>query len=188
MAFQRLNTVPIGVTLLELMIVLSIVSISLSVVAPNVSELLSKHRIIAELNDLSAAIRFSRFEAIDRQDNTLMCPSADYRDCNANDWNLPKIIFVDENHNNRRDNDEALLHVVAKPHKGTWVKGPKRAIRFYGDGVIGSPATLLICPLKPNDKLNRALIVSLQGRVRASKDTNNDEVHELRNGVRVKCQ
>lgn len=167
----------IGVTLLETMIVLAIVSIVVTVVAPNVSSILAKHRMIAELNNLSSAIRYTRFNAIDTQVSTLLCPSADFATCNFTNWNLPKIVFADANHNNLRDTDERLLHATEQAQTGIYLTGPKKNIRFYGDGVLGSPSTILFCPDKTEPKLNRALVVSLQGRVRTSKDSDNDEIH-----------
>ena len=176
-----------GVTLLETMIVLAIVGVVLTSVAPNVSTILAKHRMIAELNNLSSAIQYTRFNAIDTQVSTLLCPSADFQKCNYSNWNLPKIIFADDNHNNLRDKDEPLIHATEHVYKGISLIGPKKNIRFYGDGVLGSPATILLCPQLPNPVLNRALIVSLQGRVRLSKDYNNDEIHETRAGKPVDC-
>jgi Tfp pilus assembly protein FimT len=37
---------------------------------------------IAELNNLSSAIQYTRFNAIDTQVSTLLCPSADFQKCN----------------------------------------------------------------------------------------------------------
>lgn len=176
-----------GVTLFELMIVLAIVSVLVTIVAPNVSSIVAKHRMIAELNDLSGAIRFARFNAVDQQLSTALCPSHNFSNCDFNNWNLPKIVFTDLNHNNLRDADEALLHSTSMVHNTIKMKGPKKSIRFYGDGVVSSPATVTFCPKQKRPKLNRALVVSLQGRIRTSKDTNNDEIHEVRKGKPVEC-
>ena len=169
MVFQNRNILSYGTTLIEVIMSIVVVSVLFTVVAPNWSEMLVKHRIIAGINNLSTAIRFGRFDAIEYQHNTLLCPSADYKKCDLNNWSLPKIVFADLNHNNHRDDNEALIHQVSQPHKGTWIKGPRRAIQFFGGGMVASPVTLFVCPEKPNEKLNRAVVVSLQGRVRIRK-------------------
>ena len=176
-----------GVTVLETLIALALTGVLITSVAPNFSAILIQHKIIAALNELSSVIQYTRFKSIDNQVDTLLCPSADFQQCNYSNWNLPKIIFADTNHNNRLDQGEALIHATERVPDGIRLKGPKKNIRFYANGLLASPATVLFCPLRLEPKLNRALIISLQGRVRISKDTNNDDIHELRPGKPVDC-
>ncbi|MFC4698568.1 GspH/FimT family pseudopilin [Glaciecola siphonariae] len=176
-----------GLSLLEMIIVLAIVSILLSAVGPSATAIVDKSRITAQVNLLSAMLRYTRAQAIDEHQSIALCPSADLSQCDINDWSLPKMVFDDKNFNQYRDEEEALIYVTEKIPTGVILQGPKKLIRFYEDGTIGSPATLRVCPTRENATLNRALIISLQGRVRVSTDTNNDDIHELGSGDAVTC-
>lgn len=177
----------LGVTLLEMMIVLALVAILVGMAAPNAMGIVDKHRITAQLNYMSSVLQYTRHHAIDKHLVATLCPSSDLQTCDTSNWNLPKILFADTNHNDMRDGNETLIHATPKMPKGVFMRGPKNLIRFYEDGTIGTPATLFICPENAQQKLNRALFVSLQGRVRPSQDTNHDEVHEKGNGQALIC-
>lgn len=176
-----------GLTLVEMMIVLAIMGILLGAAVPSAKSIIDKSRITAQLNLMSSVLQYTRFHAIDKHLIATLCPSADLRTCDVSDWDLPKILFADSNHNDARDIDEPLIYATVKMPKGVFMRGPNRIIRFYEDGAIGTPATVLICPQQPQIKLNRALFVSLQGRVRVSQDTNQDEIHEKGNGQVLEC-
>jgi type IV fimbrial biogenesis protein FimT len=180
------------VTLLEMLITLAIAAILMAVVVPNFSLMITKSKVTAEVNKMSAMLQHSRFIAIDEHLPTLICPSADFQRCDFSNWQLPKIMFADANFNKERDADEALIYASESPASDLIMRGPRRAIQFYEDGAIASPASILICPVDaPTNlsfkKLNRALFLSLQGRVRLSKDTNGDEVHERGSGRALTC-
>ncbi|MBT0586070.1 GspH/FimT family pseudopilin [Alteromonas oceanisediminis] len=176
-----------GVTLIEMMIAIAVLAIVLLSVAPDMRFMLAKHRMISELNSLSSLLQMTRFLAIDNQRSATLCPARDLRTCEFTDWNLPKIVFSDSNNNKVRDNDEALLSAINRSASGVTVTGPKKTIRFLADGVVGSPATLLLCPTRTEPRLNRALVISLQGRIRTSKDANNDDIHEVSAKKPVPC-
>jgi len=176
-----------GLTLLELLIAIALTALLFGFAAPNAVSILDQSRMTAHVNRMSSVLQLTRFEAINHSYIASLCPSPDLSTCNIHDWNLPKILFADSNHNGVRDSDEPLIHATNETPKGLRVTGPKRIIRFYEDGTIGSPSTILICPERPRPELNRALFVSLQGRVRLSKDTNDDNIHEKGNGSPLVC-
>ena len=176
-----------GFTLLELMIVLGILAIMVTIIAPNVRTILAKHRIISELNQLSSLMHLIRAHAIDEQTVVTLCPSADLATCQFSNWDAPKIAFLDHNNDKFRDQNEQLVAALPRVNKGVKTQGPKKAIQFLASGVVGSTATLTICPITITPVLNRALIISLQGRVRASKDYDQDGIHEVHQGVNVTC-
>lgn len=177
-----------GLTLLEMMTVLAVLAILFSAVVPNATDMIDKSRVTAQINHMSSLLRYTRHNAIDNYLSTSLCPSANLRDCDFSDWNLPKMLFSDRNFNDIRDNDEVLVYASSKTAKGVIMQGPTRALRFYENGVIGSPASIIVCSEQDKPKLTRALFVSLQGRVRLSEDTNEDEIHERANGEALFCR
>ncbi|WP_371194440.1 GspH/FimT family pseudopilin [Glaciecola sp. SC05] len=177
----------LGLTLVEILIGLALLSIVFGFAAPSAVSIIDKHRITAQVNYMSSVLQYTRHHAVDQHIIAALCPSDDLRTCNVNDWNLPKMLFADHNHNGMRDQNEALIHATPKMPSGVFMRGPNKIVRFYEDGTIGTPTTILICPQRAQQTLNRALFISLQGRVRPSQDTNQDEIHERGNKQALVC-
>ena len=176
-----------GLTLLEMMITIALAGIMLGAVVPSAMSIIDKSRITAQVNRMSSVLQFTSYQAIDQNMPVALCPTPDLTSCDITNWNLPKMVFNDRNFNKKRDQNETLIHMTSKLPTGVSMQGPRKLVRFYEDGTLGSTATLLICPQQPNDKLNRALFISLQGRVRLSRDSNKDSVHERGNGQALVC-
>lgn len=175
-----------GVTLLEMLIVIAIVSIVLTVVAPNVQHILIANRLAAQTNEISAVLQFARHRAIDEQVRTTLCPTEDYAAC-SNNWGQAKMVFVDANDNGARDNNEVLLSSTGRSHQTLQLSGPSSPIHFQESGISASPASILICHQSREDEYARALIISLQGRVKASRDSNQDGIYEDNLGNPLDC-
>lgn len=185
-----------GLTLVELLVAIAIVSILLMLVTPNMLIMIKKSRITGHLNELSSALQYAKLFAIEHRSSTLLCPSIDYETCDLN-WDLPLILFIDKNQNAVRDLNEHLLRTVNSQVHHNHLKGPGTYIRFYESGANSSPATLVFCPQAYandsastsalNQSLNRALFVSLQGRTRVSVDSDGDNIHESAGGSPLSC-
>ncbi|WP_164084739.1 GspH/FimT family pseudopilin [Alteromonas flava] len=176
-----------GATLTELMVALGISSFLLTTAVPPLSELYRKSQIIAELNSLSGVIQATRALAIDQQRTLSLCPTQNWQRCDFSDWTLGKMVFDDRDGDKHRDPNEPLLLSSGKIDNQIKSVGPKRHIRFHANGQTATPATLTLCPTQKTPQLNRALIVSMQGRIKLSRDTNGDGIHELNNGKAIKC-
>ncbi|MET1219560.1 MAG: GspH/FimT family pseudopilin [Glaciecola sp.] len=176
----------IGLTLLELMIALSIVALTFIVVGPSAHHLYQNNVIISQLNSTSSVVQFARHHAIHTKHTTIICPTADFIDCDK-DWNQHKMVFVDDNANHRLDHDERLLTTLTRSHN-TVTTGPSTPIRFNFNGVSASPATIKICDLNATDRHARALFVSLQGRIKVSRDKDGDGIYETNSGRDLHCR
>jgi type IV fimbrial biogenesis protein FimT len=175
-----------GVTLLEMMIALAVSAIVLTLVAPNVQNILTKNRITAEINEMSGLLQFARFTSIDQRTTTIVCPSSDFETC-SNDWDAPKIVFIDANGNDSRDNDEPLLQSSQNISRNNNMTSTANLIRFLDIGGTDTPATITLCPDSNEATYARALFVTLQGRSRISTDANNDGTHEDADGDNITC-
>jgi type IV fimbrial biogenesis protein FimT len=175
-----------GVTLLEMMIALAILAIVLTVVAPNIREFLIKNRITGELNEISGIVQYARHVAIDQQSPVILCPANDYKEC-GNDWDDPKIVFIDENGDGDRDDDEDLLVASSPTSDTTYMDGPNNQVEFQETGASNRSFNIILCPSSKDVKYARAINISLQGRVRVSKDSDNDGVHEDTSGDALTC-
>jgi type IV fimbrial biogenesis protein FimT len=175
-----------GVTLLEMLITLAIAAILLTLVAPNVQSILTKNKISAEINELSGLLQFARYTAIDEQTTAVVCPSSDFANC-SNDWNAPKMVFIDDNGNDARDGGEALLLTTQSIASTNKMTASGNIIRFLDSGGAQTAVNIKLCPDTKDAKFGRALFVSLQGRTRISIDSNNDGVHEDVAGSNLSC-
>ena len=175
-----------GMTLIELMIGLSIIGIVLIVAVPSAQNIIIQNRIVSQINELSGVVQFARATAIDEQVDTIVCPTSDFTNCTTN-WSQAKMVFIDENRSGTRNDDEELLVGTPIITSSNFIQGPASVIRYKASGVVNSMATLLICHKDKEAKYARALILSLQGRVKVSRDTNQDGVHEDNSGTDLNC-
>ncbi|MDF2178221.1 GspH/FimT family pseudopilin [Aliiglaciecola sp. CAU 1673] len=182
----RLMGVERGVTLLELMISVAIVSILLTVVGPNVRDLLIRNRITAQVNEISGVVQYARHNAIDQQVSTIVCPTADFVSC-SNDWQLPKMVFADWDGSGNVNGNEELLAATDHLASGLKITGPNNPLSFNGNGSANAAANVLLCPEDNDAAFARALLLSIQGRLKLSQDSNNDGKHEDLQGNALSC-
>ncbi|MFT6329260.1 MAG: type IV fimbrial biogenesis protein FimT [Bermanella sp.] len=175
-----------GVTLLEMMITLAILAIVLTVVAPSMQNFLIKNRITGEINEVSGIVQYARHLAIDEQINVVVCPSEDFEACGTN-WNNPKIVFIDSNADGNRNSDEELLVATAKASDSTKMTGPNTSINFQYTGAASRSFSIQLCPINDDATVARAILVSLQGRVKVSSDADDNGTHEDMDGVALNC-
>lgn len=175
-----------GLTLVEMMIGLAIIGVVITFAIPSAQSIIQQNRIVAEINELSGIVQFARNNSIDEQINTVLCPSQNFSTC-TNDWDHPKMVFSDVNGNNERDADEQLLVGSSSISQHNNLSGPALPIQFLPNGSTLIAASLVLCNNDNDDSYARALFISLQGRVKMSKDTNNDGVYEDPEGVALDC-
>lgn len=175
-----------GLTLIELMITIAIMSILVTAVGPMVRDILIQNRLIGQINELSAIVQLARHSAINEQATSIVCPSSDFSNCTL-DWDLPKMAFLDLDNDGARGANEDILGGTSRSISHYNLSGPAGIISFQGNGVIATPTTLQLCHDSNEPQFARALTISLQGRVRISQDTNNDGVHETSAGDNLSC-
>lgn len=87
----------IGLTFLEVMVVIAIASILLAIAAPSFTGTTQRFRALAEANELVRDMQFARSEAIDQGLPVTICASIDSATCSsASDaWHKGWIVFAD---------------------------------------------------------------------------------------------
>ncbi len=176
-----------GFTILELFIALAVFSLVFLVVAPSAHNIIKRHRLIAEMNKTSSFIRYARYSAISLANTVTICPSSNFIHCQKS-WKDGLIVFIDSNYNKQLDHTERLLaseSFFSRFHK---IKGANRPIVFYENGTNSTPATIIICPQSNESIYAKAVVVSLQGRVRLSIDSNKDGIDETSGNNNIDCQ
>jgi len=175
-----------GLTLIELMIGVAIVAILLTVGAPAIQTVLEQNKVIATVNDISNAARTARFTAIDTEETTLVCPSADYKSCSG-DWRQAKIVFVDSNGNGSRDDAEPLISSSDPVSSGVNISGHTGALVFSPDGSVSNAVTIKLCPASGDAKSASAVLISLYGRVAVAVDNSGNGIKEDLAGADLTC-
>lgn len=166
-----------GFTLIELMIVLSIMSIILILSFPSFNRLMAQSQLNTARYDVSTFINMARTLAITRGKRVVLCPSLDQDNChNEGEWHRGMIVFHDPNRNRMHDPDEEIL--LANDPMGPGVKVVssrfRRKISYLPSGLSsGTNLTIRLCH-DTESVPSQAIIVSNTGRLRIKKDLEND--------------
>ncbi len=169
----------IGLTLVELMLVLATMAVVTSLAAPSFRNLWVKRSVLLAAETLLGDLRYARSEALKRARPVLVCQSSNAISCTrdgaawANGW----LVFVDSNGSAQVEADnadgpaEAVLRVqLALPALASIVSNVStgHSITYQASGSAKSAAqTIVFTPAGsvPPDSI-RALCISLQGRAR----------------------
>lgn len=175
-----------GLTITELLIGLAIVSILVTVVAPNIQSIIQSNRVVGDINQLSAALRFARFSAINDEQSVVLCPTENYTAC-VNDWQLGKMAFVDDNGNGSRDADEPLLVSIEAVSGNNMILGVEGSVTFLPQGTVSNNIALVVCPSSQDNTLASGLYVTQYGRISVATDSDNNGVKEDLAGDELSC-
>lgn len=155
-----------GVTLLELLTIVMILSILATIAIPSFVDMVRRNRITSESNYLLSMLMLARSEAIKRNMRITLCKSNDGQSCStlANVyWHHGIIVFVDANANRNLDAEEIVIRAesaFSSVDKISFTGGD--ALTYRANGVPSSGGTFTIS----SGTLQKKVIVSLAGRSR----------------------
>jgi type IV fimbrial biogenesis protein FimT len=180
-----------GFTLLELMVTLAVAAILFSVAVPNMQAFARNNRLTAASNDLLRSFHLARTEAIKRQQNVVVCASADPTAaspvCSYGDF-TGWIVFQDTNANWQADDPvlEPVLQRAGPLAATVMVRADNDGIESYSRSGFANPAAarvptrnVVLCDDRgitdlAGSSTARALLIDPTGRMRVTK--NNAEV------------
>jgi type IV fimbrial biogenesis protein FimT len=105
-----------GVNLIELIVVLSVLTISVVAGIPGFSHFVTRMDRTTAIMDLTSSVQLARSEAARRSLPVTICSSADATQCSAStnhDWSNGWLVFVDAAQDRSFNGDDELLAVVA---------------------------------------------------------------------------
>lgn len=175
-----------GLTLLELMMVLSILLITSVFVIPGVGNLMTQQRIISDINRLSGLLSYARQASLSEHIRIVICPTNNATTCSDN-WQLPIMVFTDANADDQVNGSDTLLQRYPPLQARNIAYVSVTPIRFYAGASSATASSLVLCDSSANPDFSRGLTVSLQGRIRLAKDSNQDGQYEDSSGTVLAC-
>lgn len=157
-----------GFTLIETMIVLTLVAIILGIGMPSFLGLIEKIRTEKEAQILVDAVRSARLAAIEQRKSIVICTSNNGSQCNGN-WNDGFIIFRNDNNNYARESSEEILfqHRFRNDVTVKTGSGQNQNLYFNANGwAAGSAESLLVCAHQGSNRNGFRVVINRAGRLR----------------------
>ncbi|MCW5588849.1 MAG: GspH/FimT family pseudopilin [Legionellales bacterium] len=156
-------------TLLETLITITILGILCSVLIPSFYHAKQRHDQQLAIRELLYTINLARSLALSKGTAITLCPTLNGWDCEAQ-WALKRMIFVDHNHNHRRDPSEPLLQEmpIIRHYQITLSSlGSKSYLIFDPSGKLyGGAGRFALCYGKTDTSQDVRLIFNRLGRTR----------------------
>ena len=162
-----------GLTLVEILIILVVVSILLTVAVPPMQNFITRNRMSTEVNTFIASLYLARSEAVKRLHNVKICPTIDYISCTGDaEWEPGWMVFLDVDDDGSVDagTDVVLQQNPALPKRFRIIgdRGRPNA-EFQPTGQAGgSNNTFEFCDTGKVAN-SRKVYLSAKGRVRVEK-------------------
>lgn len=158
-----------GVTLIEMLIVISIIAVLSAIATPALGNLKQAGASRSARSALSVAINQARISAAMRRQQVVACPSANQETCDRNlRWHNGWLVFFDGNRNGEHEPDEEIIALNQAQPSGIAILGSagRHRIRYQPDGTSdGSNMTLTVCDRR-GVSAARSLVLNNSGRLR----------------------
>jgi type IV fimbrial biogenesis protein FimT len=158
-----------GITLIEMLTVISIAAILTSMGVSTYRSVTNSNRIASEINSLLGTLEFARYEAIREGQTVTVCISTDGATCTGGtSWQSGWITFTDSNGNGAVDAGEPVLRTqTAFTGNDTFMANNSvSAITFNREGFasgIANGTLVTLHDVTGNSKWTRCLSVTLVG-------------------------
>lgn len=178
-----------GLTLVELLVVLSMMVIVLISASAHLTRFLSEQKVHAELIELQSTIRMAKSKAMANVAPVVLCPSKSQDQCDTDNWNHTMILFFDDNDDEKIQNHSDLIATIELSSQIDLVWSgfpPTDYIRFKPDGHITSyNGTFVACQEHGKNRTAQGLIVSRNARTRLTEGQK--PVHSGADDKPLKC-
>jgi type IV fimbrial biogenesis protein FimT len=162
-----------ALTLFELLLTLSILSILALIALPAWQSMLVYGRRATALGNLRTSLALARESAITRGQIVALCTSTDHMHCDSGDWDEGWIVFVDRNTDYKHDTGEPILRVNAPLAGPDHLSGNRliaHHVGFQRDGLMYGVhnGTITYTTTPPRPASQQCLVVARSGRIRTA--------------------
>lgn len=166
-----------GYTLIELLIVVSIVSVLAAISAPAFQETIEATTTNSQVKVMLTTLNLARSEAIKRGQDVAICASDDGTDCDADAWSEGWMVFVDNNGDadgaaGSVDAGDEIIRVYDSLGAGSTLTFTTDLYAYnnLGFSATGGNHTFLLCPDSNNAANARSIDLGPSGRGRRVED------------------
>lgn len=181
----------LGFTLLELLMVITIMAALLALAAPSFVSVIRNNRLTAQVNQLVYSLTLARSEAVKRGAPVSMCKSSNGTACQTTgvNWENGWMVFSDLDRDGVYDaaDGEELLQITQPLTEGYTLRGSTELVdrvTFDPLGVSRVQGTFMLCAGNRTDYA-RASGVNLAGRIRRGDDNDRDGIPERLDGSEI---
>jgi type IV fimbrial biogenesis protein FimT len=167
----------LGLSLVEVLVVVAVLGLLAATTLPLLSGFLDRLRLVTYNNDVLVHLAHARHEAIRRGHRVVMCKSADGLRCaQTGHWHQGWLVFVDPNNNAQLDSGEEVLRQQAALPPGWVVRGNTPVARYVSYHPIGlslmvsgafQAGTFTVCKTSAAAVQARQVVISSNGRPRS---------------------
>lgn len=122
-----------GTSLIESMVVLSIIAIMCHIALYNYQPLIIENRLDNHIAKINRAVGLSRLSAVSHGSNVTLC-ALKHNKCEANQWHKELTVFTDSNKLGVLDDDDVALLNVDATHLQDKLTYPRTYLTFRNDG------------------------------------------------------
>ena len=179
-----------GMTLVELLGVLSILAILMGIGIPGMHRLVAGTRAESSMTELFGLLGSARQTAILTRREVTLCGTANGTACSRNWDGMPTLVFIDSNRNRRADENEEIFQVAQTTGSARirWsASGNRNYLRYRPDGGVKEFGSFTYCPEDGDARGARQIILSATGRPRSAVDSDGDGIVEDQNGIPLSC-
>lgn len=198
---STITTLAKGFTLVEILLTLTVAAILVAVAVPSFDGSIKNNKLNSAATGLLSEIVFARSEAVKRNLPVSICASTNGTACNTNDWELGRLVFVDDgagdsaNSANGEVDSETILksynNVISGVAIDATVFTANDHITFFGDGSVEEVGTMVLCDSRGEDDSSFAKAINVtaigQARLAYDSDETTDGVVNNVSGANVAC-
>lgn len=178
-----------GVTLLELLITLVILSILVSFAAPSLTSLVTRSAHQSNQMELLGLINLARTTAVMESTSVTLCPIDEVGKC-SRDWSLDLVAFRDPQRS-RQLADPVQVIRVWQPRKNGVLKGNTGIRSYFGFRSSGAAreaiGNIIWCPNSQDPRDAFQIRINMGGRPMVARDRSGDGIVEDSRGRPIAC-
>jgi type IV fimbrial biogenesis protein FimT len=174
--FNNINKIK-GFSLIELMIVITILGLLLALAMPNFADTIESANTNSQIKVMMTTLNLARSEAIKRGADVSICATDDGLDCSADTWSDGWMVFVDNNGDadgdaGSVDAGDIIIRVYDSLGAGSTMTFTVDLLSYnsLGFSATGGTQTFLLCPPTNNANNARSVVIGPSGRGRRVED------------------